>query len=70
MSDLYNRATEEKINIGDDKLIISYLSLLEKFYELFQDKSKHERLFRLNKAINSIKKYSKCKVSSFNFKPS
>ena len=70
MSDLYNRGTEEKINIGDDKRIISYLSLLENFYQQSQDKSKQERLFRINKAINSIKKYSNCKVSSFNFKPS
>ena len=31
MSDLYNRATEEKISVGDDKRIIAYLSLLEKF---------------------------------------
>ena len=70
MSDLYNRGTEEKISVGDDKRIISYLRLLEEFYQQSQDKSNHERLFRINKAINSIKKYSNCKVSSFNFKPS
>ena len=70
MSDLYNKATKEKINICDDKHILSYLSILEKFYRQSQDKSMHERLFRINKAINSIKKYSNCKVSSFNFKPS
>ena len=68
MSNLDNRATEEKLNIHDNKHILSYLSLLEKFYEQSQEKSHQERLFRINKAINSIKKYSKCKVSSFNFK--
>lgn len=70
MSNLDNRATEEKLNIHDNKHILSYLSLLEKFYEQSQEKSHQERLFRINKAINSIKKYSNCKVSSFNFKPS
>lgn len=70
MSYLDNIATEEKINLHHNKQILSYLSLLEKFYEQSQEKSHQERLFRINKAINSIKKYSNCKVSSFNFKPS
>ena len=48
--------------------ILSYLAFLEQLYEKSQDKSHQERLFRINKAINSIKKYSNCKVSSFNLK--
>ena len=48
--------------------ILSYLSFLEQLYEKSQDKSHQERIFRINKAINSIKKYSNCKVSSFNLK--
>ena len=68
MTELDNMSTEEKLNISDKKNILSYLSLLEKIYQQSQDKSHEERLFRINKAINSIKKYSNCKVSSFNFK--
>lgn len=56
------------LNLHDRKNIISYLSFLEKFYEQSMDKSRQERLFRINKAINSIQKYSNCKVSSFNVK--
>ncbi len=69
MSELDNKSTEEKIKLSDNKHILSYLSLLEKMYEQSQDKSHQERIFRINKAINSIKKYSNCKVSSFNIKP-
>ena len=54
----------------DKKQILSYLTFLEKFYEKSKDNSHQERLFRINKAINSINKYSNCKVSSFNVKPS
>ena len=54
----------------DKKQILSYLTFLEKFYEKSKDNSRQERLFRVNKAINSINKYSNCKVSSFNVKPS
>ena len=54
----------------DKKQILSYLTFLEKFYEKSKDNSCQERLFRINKAINSINKYSNCKVSSFNVKPS
>ena len=54
----------------DKRHILSYLTFLEKFYEKSKDNSRQERLFRINKAINSINKYSNCKVSSFNVKPS
>ena len=64
-------AEESKIKISKDKKhILSYLTFLEKFYEKSKDNSQQERLFRINKAINSINKYSNCKVSSFNVKPS
>ena len=69
MFDLENNTTGEKMNLHN-KYILSYLSVLEKFYEQSQDKSNQKRLFRINKAINSIIKYSNCKVSSFNFKSS
>lgn len=55
-------------NFQDNRHILSYLTFLEKFYEQSKDKSHQERIFRINKAINSIKKYSNCKVSSFNVK--
>ena len=64
-------AEESKLKIPKDKKhILSYLTFLEKFYEKSKDSSHQERLFRINKAINSINKYSNCKVSSFNVKPS
>ena len=64
-------AEESKLRIPKDKKqILSYLAFLERFYEKSKDNSHQERLFRINKAINSINKYSNCKVSSFNVKPS
>ena len=69
MTELDNRPTDEKVNPSDKKNILSYLSFLEKIYQQSQDNSHQERLFRINKAINSIIKYSNCKVSSFNLKP-
>ena len=69
MTELDNMPTDEKANLTDKKHILSYLSFLEKIYQQSQDNSHQERLFRINKAINSIKKYSNCKVSSFNLKP-
>ena len=60
---------QRKNKLLDNKHILSCLTFLEKFYEKSQDKYHQERLFRINKAINSIKKYSNCKVSSFKFKP-
>lgn len=64
-------AEESKQKISKDKKhILSYLTFLEKFYEKSKDNSHQERLFRINKAINSINKYSNCKVSSFNVNPS
>ena len=59
-----------KVNKGDSFGIIFCSSQLEKFYEKSKDNSHQERLFRINKAINSINKYSNCKVSSFNVNPS
>jgi hypothetical protein len=70
MSEITNIPTEEKFNMHDKNHILSCLSFLEKIYEQSQNKSNQERLFRISKAINSIKKYSNCQVSSFNFKPS
>ena len=70
MSEITNIPTEEKFNMHDNNHILSCLSFLEKIYEQSQNKSNQERLFRISKAINSIKKYSNCQVSSFNFKPS
>ena len=70
MSETIIRPTEETLNMPDNNHILSCLSFLEKIYEQSQDKSNQERLFRINKAINSVKKYSNCQVSSFNFKPS
>ncbi len=68
-TDIIVHNDKERSNIVlDNNQILSYLAFLEKFYEKSQDKYHQERLFRINKAINSIKKYSKCKVSSFNFK--
>ena len=60
---------QRKNKLLDNKHILSCLTFLEKFYEKSQDKYHQERLFRINKAINSIKKYSNCKVSSFKFNP-
>ena len=70
MTEISNKRTEEKNQMDDSKLL-SYLSFLEKIYEheQSQDKSLQERLFRISKAINSIKKYYNCQVSSFNSKP-
>ena len=70
MSEVTGIPTEEKFNMHDNNHILSCLSFLEKIYEQSQNKSNQERLFRISKAINSIKKYSNCQVSSFNFKPS
>ena len=51
--------------------ILSYLSILEKIYDnQIYDKSDQERIYRLNKAINSIKNYSNIKVSPFKLKES
>ena len=71
MTEIANKRTEEKNHMDDSKHILSYLSFLEKIYEheQSQDKSLQERLFRISKAINSIKKYYNCQVSSFNSKP-
>ena len=68
MSELNDISTEKKSLFSNNMHILSYYSLLEKIYEQSQDKSHQERIFRINKAINSIKKYSNCKVSSFNLK--
>ena len=69
MSGICENNSEEKLHMNNSEHILSYLSFLEKFYEQSLDKSRQERLFRINKAINSIKKYSNCQVSSFNFNP-
>ena len=48
--------------------IISCLSLLEKLYEKENkdsDKMDPKRVFLINKALNSVKKYSNLKVSPF-----
>ena len=50
----------------DKNQIMSYLSLLEKIYNKENcDKLHQERIFRITKALNSIKKYSNFKVSPF-----
>ena len=55
----------------DKKQIISYLSLLEKIYDSQKkDKFDQERIYRLTKAINSIKDNSNIKVSEFKLKES
>ena len=58
---------EKPLYLKRDK-IISYLSLLEKLYEKENkdsDKTDQKRLFLINKALNSVKKYSNLKVSPF-----
>lgn len=50
----------------DKNQIMSYLSFLEKIYNKENcDKFHQERIFRITKALNSIKKYSNFKVSPF-----
>ena len=58
---------EKPLYLKRDK-IISCLSLLEKLYEKENkdsDKTDQKRLFLINKALNSVKKYSNLKVSPF-----
>ena len=57
---------KEKPHNFDKNQIMSYLSLLEKVYDKENcDKFHQERIFRITKALNSIKKYSNFKVSPF-----
>ena len=57
---------KEKPHNLDKNQIMSYLSLLEKVYDKENcDKFHQERIFRITKALNSIKKYSNFKVSPF-----
>lgn len=57
---------KEKPHNLDKNQITSYLSLLEKIYNKENcDKFHQERIFRITKALNSIKKYSNFKVSPF-----
>ena len=71
MSDLATKMiesceTKEKPHNLDKNQIMSYLSLLEKIYNKENcDKFHQERIFRITKALNSIKKYSNFKVSPF-----
>ena len=71
MSDLATKMiesceTKEKPHNLDKSQIMSYLSLLEKIYNKENcDKFHQERIFRITKALNSIKKYSNFKVSPF-----
>ena len=69
MIDLNNRPTEEKTRIPENKHILNCLTLLENIYEQCEGNSEQKRLFRINKAINSIKKYTNFTVSSFNLDP-
>ena len=58
----------DKLHYDKSKLL-SYLSILEKIYDNQKnDNSDQERIFRLSKAINSIKNYSNIKVTAFNLK--
>ena len=57
---------KEKPHNLDKNQIMSYLSLLEKIYNKENcDKFHQERIFRITKALNSVKKYSNFKVSPF-----
>lgn len=57
---------KEKPHHLDKDQIISYLSLLEKIYDnQSNDKFHQERIFRITKALNSIKKYSNFQVTPF-----
>lgn len=60
--------TKEKPHRLNRDQIISYLTFLEKFYEKENkdtDKLSQKRIFLINKALNSVKKYSNFKVSPF-----
>lgn len=59
---------KEKPHHLDKDQIISYLSLLERLYEKENKnnaKFDQKRMFLINKALNSVKKYSNVKVSPF-----
>ena len=64
---------KEKPHHLNKNQIISYLSFLEKLYEKENknsDKFSQKRKFLINKALNSVRKYSNFKVSPFSLNKS